>query len=291
MAGDRHTAQPLRRGEAAPPGPDGRTHRARALPNRGADHRRPLPSRHRPGLRLRRGGRPRLPDHGAGGQRPPLPGPARAGEAEPRPDPGLRVPGGQGTGRRARPRRGAPGHQTGQPAGDRGGAAQADRLRHRPRGHVRHPHPDRHGDGHGAVHLARAGVRPARERRLRPVRARRGGLRVPRRRASVHRRQPGGAGPGAHARRTSVASRGHPGRDRRPGLLHVGEGPREPPLLRRRGRASGRGHPLRRGDGTAHPVHRFLRHGADPGGRGRSRHRAAERIPGSTNRRSALRTR
>ena len=146
----------------------------------------------------------------------------------------------------------APRHQAGQPAGPPGRRGEADRLRHRPgaRRHAAHPH--RHGRGHRAVPLARAGPGPRGDRRLRRLLPRRRRLRVPGRRPSLRRRLPGRHRPRAHQpAATAAACRCAAGR----------------PAARRAGPGQGPGRPV--------PRRRRVRRG-DPPGRGRRRAHAAD---------------
>ena len=92
---------------------------------------------------------------------------------------------------RAPQRRRAPRREAGQRAAHADGHREGHRLRHRARGRERRAHPDRFGDGHRHVLLARAGAGPPGRRPQRRVRARRRALRDGHRRRAVHRRLAG----------------------------------------------------------------------------------------------------
>ncbi|CAA9478442.1 MAG: Serine/threonine protein kinase, partial [uncultured Solirubrobacterales bacterium] len=238
------------RDQAAPPGARLPLRDPHALPARGRDGGAAVAPAHRPDLRGRRGGRPRLLRDGLHRRRQPRQAAARSRAAAgrrgaPHPGRGLRR-----AGLRPCARRGAPRHQAGQhPPRQRRGPRAGDRLRHRARDHRGERRAaDRHRDGdrHAGVHEPRAERRGPRDRRpLRPVLAGRGRLPDAGRRAAV----PGDQ----HAR-------------------DAGEAPLRAP---RPGRAAPSGHAAGPGDdrhaaareGAGQPVHRSRGAGAGAAGR------------------------
>ncbi len=95
------------------------------------------------------------------------------------------------------------------------------------------PDRHRHRDGHGAVRLARAGDGLAADRLVRRLLARRRRLRVPVRRAAVHRGPAAGDRDHAQARPGAAAPAGRAAPGRRPGVRDAGEDPGRPPGVRR----------------------------------------------------------
>ena len=166
-----------------------RSDRRRTVPPRGHRGRPAEPPEHRRGLRRDRRQRSPSGGHAAGQRQEPAPVARRAEAAQPRPDDPHRLVRGQRARRRAPRRHGAPRRQARQHPHHARRPRAADRLRHRqgPRVHRRRPDQRQHHDGHGQVPVARAGARQAARRSRRPVLARPGAVRVPRRACAVPR--------------------------------------------------------------------------------------------------------
>ncbi len=164
VARGRHAARSRGRGQAPP-----RRRRRCTVRARGASRRLPVPSEHRPPVRLRRGRRPSV--HGlralAGRD---ARGSSAGGHAARRPGDGAnRDRGRRGARARTRARRRPPRPEAGEHRLRRGGPSQDLRLRHRARLGRRHADRGRDADRHRRLHVARAGIRRTRdsgERRL-----------------------------------------------------------------------------------------------------------------------------
>ena len=151
---------------------------------------------------------------------------------------------------------------------DRAGEAHRLRDRREPARRKRGPHPDRLGDGHGHLLLARAGPGAPGRRALRRVLARGGALRDVHRCPPVHGRQPGGGGHEARPRGPAADDRAGP----RPAHAPAGD---------RRGRADqGRRGAVPVGRGDADRPHR-LRAGPTAHLRVRAPRRSRPARPGS----------
>ncbi len=148
------------------------------------------------------------------------------------------------------------------------------RLRHRPRRRLR-DHPDRLGDGNGAVPLARAGAGPRRHPGLGPLLHRRRPLRDAHRPGSLRGRQRRRrrAQAGLRAARTAeLAEPGGAAGPRRGRPARPRQGPGEPVLERRGVLARAR---RRRGRSQQRRRHGDVRRGHRPRGTGRRRGRGA----------------
>ena len=158
----------------------GRRRGAQGLPQallpRGQGRGQADPPAHRHHLRLRRGGRPRVPRHGAARGRRPAHA-HQAGAARRRRRGRHRAAGRRRPGLRARARRRAPRHQARQHHAAAARPGEDHGLRHRAPAQRRLQDQHRHRHGHAALHVARAGGgRPGRPP-LRHLLARHGALR------------------------------------------------------------------------------------------------------------------